>query len=195
MKKHRIGKAFFLLGILLFAATGCSGTGKTEEEKQQKEEETLVVDEDLYILLNCNQETNKVFLENYQTGLQNTFVCNENTTVTDRSGEETTVESLPIGELVKISYTQEEELISAAVSSDTFCQTDVMDYSADPETYSIVVEGTTYSYNEMTRIFSDSGVIPLSVLMEREEGDSITVRGCGDEVVTIVLNRQNESEK
>lgn len=104
------------------------------------------------------------------------------------------MDSLPVGELVEIVYTEEKLLTKVAVSEDTFEYKDVTEYEIDPVAASIVVDGVSYSYTEYMKIFSNKGVIPLNVLLEHVDGDTICIRGRGTEALTVMLDRKETEE-
>lgn len=181
----------WLLPILALLLAGCAGKpGKDNDDQPVSNKEELVEDGQLYILLNCNSDTKRLFLESVETGKQEIFDFDDETKAVDRNREEASVESIPVGELVEIVYTEEQLLTEVAVSEDTFEYRNVTEYEIDPEQASVVVDGDSYSYNEYLKIFSNKGVIPMKVLLEQEDGDTVCLRGRGTEVLTIVLDRK-----
>lgn len=191
-RKHKSLRALLWL-LLVMAATlaGCTrNPGKDNDDQPGSGETKLVEDDQLYMLLNCNPDTDKLFLENVDTGKQEKFDFDEETKAVNRSGESAAVDSLPVGELVEISYTEEKLLKKVAVPADTFEYKDVTDYEIDPEAATITVDGASYSYDEYLKIFSNKGGIPLNVLLEREEGDTVCIRGRGAKALTVMLDRK-----
>lgn len=192
IRKHEDPRVLlWMLLTLILALAGCTrNSGKDNNDQPDDGETKLVEDGQLYMLLNCNIDTNRLFLESVETGKQEIFNFDDETKAINRSGEEATVDSLPVGELVEIIYTEEKLLTKVAVSEDTFEYKDVTEYEIDPEAASIAVDGVSYSYDEYMKIFSNKGVIPLNVLLEHVDGDTICIRGRGTEALTVMLDRK-----
>ncbi len=184
-----------MLLALVLTLAGCTrNSGKDNNDQPDDGETRLVEDDQLYMLLNCNSDTNRLFLESVETGKQEIFNFDQETKAVNRDGDEAAVDSLPVGELVEIIYTEEKLLTKVAVSEDTFEYKDVTEYEIDPETATIAVGGVSYSYAEYMKIFSNKGVIPLNVLLEHVDGDTICIRGRGSEILTVMLERQETEE-
>lgn len=192
-KKHKKLWVFpWIFLLLLSALAGCAGNPGKDNDNSGAE---IIEDDQLYMLLNCNSDTGRLFLESVETGKQETFDYDEKTNAVNRNGETAAVDSLPVGELVEIAYTKEKLVTRLAVSEDTFEYRNIPKLSIDQEAESITVAGNRYSYDEYLKVFSNKGVIPLSVLMEPVDGDSVSIRGRGTEVLTVVLDRVELEEK
>lgn len=179
-----------LLVFVLLAVNGCSkrnvkDTPEKEEEQQQQTAETEK-DEQLYILLYSNTETNRVFLQGTQTGRQEEFEYNGGTYIHGRYDESLTIGELKVGELLKLTYTDKKILTEIQVAKEAFFCEGITDFSIREDEAVFSVGDSNYYYDEDLKIFSEDGIISLN---ELSSIDTVCLRGMGKQIITIVVTR------
>ncbi len=186
-QKKRLWLVCMLLA-LLFMLAGCDGrTGASTavgEEAQQETEETE--DNQLYILLHCNTDTQRIFLESVDTGRQEEFEYNGGTYIRNRYGDSITVGQLQIGELIRISYTEDKLLTEVTAAEDAFVYNDVTGFSIDDDAEIITVLDSKYYYDEALKVFSNAELISLNELSKK---DTICIRGVDKKILSLTVTR------
>lgn len=183
--------------FLLLTLAGCQKSrmeGISGQEENTQEEEPLegseeggaVEDKDLYILLHSNPDTERLFFQNVDTGRQEEFTYGGGTYIYNRYGESTTASRIPMGALVYLVYREDNFLISLTEATDAFLYEDMTDYQLDTEKAMLTVLGNNYFYEEDLKVFSRENLIALN---EVSSQDSLTIRGKGNKVVSIVVSR------
>lgn len=189
--KMRICGIFLLLLSMLIGCAGNQGEGNNTPEDSSKEETEIIQDTKVYILLNHNPDTKKLFLESVEEGLQEKFDYNEETTICDREGMGISIEELQPGELLQIVYTEEELLKEVEIAGDTFIYEGITDFYIDSSQNTITAAGAQYSYDENLKIFLEGELVPVS---EIGVGNTICIRGSQEHIITLVANGTKETD-
>lgn len=187
-------KLYGILILIMSLLVGCSGKqGNQTPDADEPPQETGKIIEDIqvYILLNCNPETGKLFLEGVDEGRQEKFEYNENTVVLDREGAAVSPEELKPGELLQIAYTEEQLLKDVRVSRDTFLLDGITDFQIDTQQDTITADGIRYDYDENLKIFSEEELIPINRL---SDGATICIRGQESRILTMVASGPEDSD-
>lgn len=177
-----------LLALALLLVGGCSSK-KAEDTPAEEEEQQAAdpqEDEQLYILLYSNTETNRVFLQGSQTGRQEEFEYNGGTYIRGRYDESLTMGELKVGELLKLTYTDKKVLTEIQVAKDAFFYEGITDFSIREDEAVFSAGDSNYYYNEDLKIFSQDGIISLNELSSL---DTVCLRGMGKQIMTIVVTR------
>lgn len=194
-RERRIRPGLFLaLLLMLLALSGCQGSREelsgqeenTEEGNGAAEDGEAILDQELYILLHCNPDTERLFFQNVDTGRQEEFTYGGGTYMYNRYGESTIASRIPMGTLVYLTYTEDNFLLSLEETTDAFLFEDMTDYRLDMEKAMITVLGKNYFYEEDLKVFSRDNLIALN---EVSSLDALTIRGKGNKVVSIVVSR------
>lgn len=194
-RERRIRPGLFLaLLLMLLALSGCLGSREelsgqeenTEEGNGAVEDGEAILDQELYILLHCNPDTERLFFQNVDTGRQEEFTYGGGTYMYNRYGESTIASRIPMGTLVYLTYTEDNFLLSLEETTDAFLFEDMTDYRLDMEKAMITVLGKNYFYEEDLKVFSRDNLIALN---EVSSLDALTIRGKGNKVVSIVVSR------
>ncbi len=202
--KVRKCKRLLYIGILIAAMVlpGCTrspGESPDSNGKQTEQGEAPLIESDeLYVLLCVNTEKTSIFLENVVTGKQGEFQYDNDTSVKSRDKADIAADQLQYGELLRISYLEEESLTvknrltKVEVSSDTFELADIIGFTIDPEAKTILVEDARYYYDEALTVFSDAGTIPIS---EVSSLDMICIRGQEERILTLVVTASHDPKE
>lgn len=157
--------------------------GISEKEQQEEEQEDIATeDSQLYILLYSNADTKCVFVESTETGRQEEFEYNGGTYIKNRYGDSITISQLQIGELVEITHTKKNVLTEIKVAEDAFIFDDVSNFAIESGKEMITIMGSKYYYDESLKVFSDSGIISMSELNQK---DILCFRGVDKKILTV----------
>lgn len=177
-----------LLVLALLSVCGCSQRKEKNAPDEEKEQQTPEIQEDqqLYILLYSNTETNRVFLQGSQTGRQEEFEYNGGTYIRGRYDESLTMGELKVGELLKLTYTDKKVLTEIQVAKEAFFYEGITDFSIREDEAVFSVRDKNYYYDEELKIFSEDGIISLNELSSL---DTVCLRGMEKQILTIVVTR------
>lgn len=127
----------------------------------------------------------------YRVDIEENYTCfyNAGTIVRTKTGRISTVESLPLGSVVNIEYVPETNTVTTIqISNDKNIWENgkVTNFSVDDTTRSIKVGSSLYYYKDDVCVISNGRCIDVS---ELTEGDQLVVRGQGERILSIVVDK------
>ena len=186
-------KILLILYILLICL--CLGACKGNKSTWFMQPETTTsVDNDkpatvLAVITSTDIENKKISFYRIDSEEIYTFGYNTGTTVLTKSGRVSTVESIPEGAVVNLEYNPSSSVVTTIQISDDkeiWENSKVTNFSVDVTTRSITVGSSLYSYKDDVCVISNGKRIDIS---ELTAGDQLVVRGQGNRVLSIVVDK------
>lgn len=175
--------------------TGCGTIGLARESTFESAYENVPEEEsvDIYtssahgIVEGVNTNAGTVTFYLLDRGEEKTFSYDTATVVQDRHGSYLTMEQLTLGEVVDIAYNADlEKMGSVALSMDGYSYDSISNYILNPRNGTVQIGGETYGMSENVKVFSGQQQVSLEQILE---GDIISFRGLGSEVVSIIVDK------
>lgn len=193
-KKYILLISVALLACLLLA--GCSGktqkafsdTLQTEEKDGtvSKEDKTPLTD-DTAIVLSLDTDNKVIGLQSVSTGESMILTYTGGCDVRDKYDEIMSITQLQPGSIVEFSYVvSKKKMYSLTVSDTAWEYKDVRNLVIDEVDRTMSIAKDMYQYNNLLVILSEG---EKAMLMDINEADTLTLRGIGKEVCSIVIDK------
>lgn len=192
-------KYFLLISVALLAClllAGCSGktqkasgdTLQTEEKdgKVSKEEKTPLTN-DTAIVLSLDTDNKVIGLQSISTGESMILTYTGGCDVRDKYDEIMSITQLQPGAIVDFSYVvSKKKMYSLTVSDTAWEYKDVRNLVIDEVDRTMSIAKDMYQYNNLLVILSEG---EKAMLMDINQADTLTLRGIGKEVCSIVIDK------
>lgn len=197
MKRSRKEKTgiVILAGVLLcVSSTGCSTTGLAQEstfessmENTQEEPVDIYVSELNGVVRNVNKEEQQITVCSLTDHKEQSISYDAATVLTDPYGAPLTVDQLTAGSIVRLAYNSTlNKAGSLQLDPDAWSNTGIEKFHIDTEAGTLTIGQEEYRLNTGLLVFSgQKEILPEQLLQQ----DVISVRGIGDEVFSITVDR------
>lgn len=197
MKRSRKEKTgiVILAGILLcVSSTGCSTTGLAQEstfessmENTQEEPVDIYVSELNGVVRNVNKEEQQITVCSLADHKEQSISYDAATVLTDPYGEPLTIDQLMAGSIVRLAYNSTlNKAGSLQLDPDAWSNTGIEKFHIDTGAGTLTVGQEEYRLNTGLLVFSgQEEILPEQLLQQ----DVISIRGIGDEVFSITVER------
>lgn len=197
MKRSRKEKTgiVILAGILLcVSSTGCSTTGLAQEstfessmENTQEEPVDIYVSELNGVVRNVNKEEQQITVCSLADHKEQSISYDAATVLTDPYGEPLTIDQLMAGSIVRLAYNSTlNKAGSLQLDPDAWSNTGIEKFHIDTSAGTLTIGQEEYRLNTGLLVFSgQEEILPEQLLQQ----DVISIRGIGDEVFSITVER------